>query len=112
MTAETVTAMLAVVSPRNATQLVRNALTAVNGAAIVIVASSFGTAIFHRGMGESVRFASVRSSISFANAAAAIARTTSGAMEPASIALRIAFSNSRTDGALRDRSMTTAITTG
>ena len=69
-----------------------------NGAAIVIVASSFGSAICQRGIGESVRFASVRSSISLPNAAAAIASTTSGAIEPASIALRIAVSNSVTDG--------------
>src|SRR5687768_5388579 len=54
--AETVTATVAVVSARNATWLVRNALTSVNGAAIVMVARSFGTAIFHRGIGDSVRF--------------------------------------------------------
>ena len=68
-----------------------------NGAAIVIVARSFGTAICQRGTGDSVRFASVRSSTSFPNAAAAIASTTSGAIEPASIALSTAVSNSRTE---------------
>ena len=48
------------------------ALTAMSGAATVIAASSFGTTIFHRGMGERIRLARVRSSISLANAAAAI----------------------------------------
>jgi hypothetical protein len=100
------------VSPRNATWLVRSALITMKGAAIVIVASSFGTAICHRGIGASVRFANVRSSISLANAAAAIASTTSGAIEPASIAPRMAVSNSLTDGASSERSIITAITTG
>jgi hypothetical protein len=36
----------------------------------------------------------------------------SGAMEPASIALRIPTSNSPTDGASGDRSITTAMMTG
>ncbi len=83
-----------------------------NGAAIVIAARSLGTAICHRGIGESVRLASVRSSISLANAAAAIASTTSGAIEPASIALRTTVSNSPTEGALSDRSISTAMITG
>ena len=83
-----------------------------NGPAIVIAASSFGTTICQRGSGESVRFASVRSSTSLAKAAPAMASTTSGAMEPASIALRTTVSNSRTEGALRDASISTAMTTG
>jgi hypothetical protein len=33
----------------NATQLVRNALTAMNGAAMLTTARNFGTAICHRG---------------------------------------------------------------
>jgi hypothetical protein len=54
----------------------------------------------------------VRSSTSFPKAAAAIASTTSGAMEPASMAPRMAVSKSRTDGASSERSMSTAMTTG
>src|SRR5690349_2060787 len=83
-----------------------------HGAAIVITASSFGTAIFQRAIGDKVRFASVRSSSSLPNAAAAIASTTSGAIEPASMPLSTTFSNSLTVGALFDRSMITEMITG
>jgi hypothetical protein len=83
-----------------------------NGPAIVIAASSFGSTIFHRGIGASVRFASVRSSTSFENATAPIARTTSGAIAPASIPLSTIASNSATAGALLDRSSITVISTG
>ncbi len=65
-----------------ATSAITRALIAMNGAAIEIVARSFGNAIFHRGTGDRVRFASVRSSTSLPKAAAAIARTTSGANGP------------------------------
>src|SRR5687768_7929610 len=67
------------------------------GPAMLIVASSFGSAIFQRGTGDSVRFASVRSSTSLPNAAAAIASTTSGMIDPASMPLRTTISNSVTD---------------
>ncbi len=86
-----------------------NALTAANGTAIVSTARSLGTAIRHRGRGESVRFARVRSSTSFAKAAAAIARTTSGTIEPAKSALNAAFSNSAMDGASVARRVSTAV---
>src|SRR5688572_24493003 len=108
----TVTAMVARVSAMNATWLVIKALTTVNGAAIVIVASSFGSAIFQRGIGDSVRFASVRSSSSLPNAAAAMASTTSGAIDPASIALRTEFSYSQTVSVLASRNINTVISTG
>ncbi len=58
-----------------------------------MAAASFGTTIFQRGMGARVRFASVRSSISWANVTLAIETTISGAMEPANIALKTAASN-------------------
>jgi len=112
MRAETVTAAVALASARNATWPVTNALTTMNGAAMVIAASSFGTTICHRGMGARVRFASVRSSISLANAAVAMASTTSGAMEPASMPLNTMVSNSATEGADEDRTTSMATSTG
>ena len=83
-----------------------------NGVAIVMTASSFGIAICHRGTGANVRFASVRSSTSFPSAAAAIASTTSGAMEPASIPPNTTRSNSCTDGARLELTMMAAMITG
>ena len=71
-----------------------------NGAATLTVASSFGTTICHRGIGARVRFASVRSSTSLPKATVAIARTTRGVIEPASIVLRTMSSNSSTDAPL------------
>jgi hypothetical protein len=107
-----VTATVAVVSARNATWLVSIALTAMNGAESVNVASSFGTTIRQRGIGVSVRFARVRSSISFEKAAAAMASTMRGAMDPASMALSTAVSNSTMVGACRDCSVRTEMITG
>src|SRR5262245_50409374 len=111
-TTAVVTANVAVVSPRNARYDVAAALAAMNGPAIVTVARNFGTAIFHRGTGEMVRLASVRSSTSLPNAAAAIASTTSGAIEPDSIALRTETSNWSTVGASGSLSIAAAMMTG
>src|SRR5688572_28417084 len=83
-----------------------------NGPAIDITARNLGSATCQRGTGERVRFASVRSSTSLPNDAAAIARTTSGAIDPASIVLRIAVSKSVTDGALAQLSIIVAMRTG
>jgi hypothetical protein len=41
-----------------------------------------------------------------------MASTINGAMDPANIALKTAVSNSRTEGALSERNVSTAITTG
>lgn len=54
----------------------------------------------------------MRSSSSLANAGCAIASTTSGAIEPASIALRTAVSNSRTEGAPFSLTIASATMTG
>ncbi len=78
----------------------------------MIAASSFGTTICQRGIGASVRFASVRSSISFANAAVAIASTTSGEIEPASMPLNTTSSNSSTLGAEPTRNVIIVIAIG
>src|SRR5688572_19519511 len=95
---ERTTASVALVSAMNATWLVRNELAAMNGVASVMIASSLGTTICQRGIGESVRLAMVRSSISLAKAAAAIASTIIGVMDPLSIALNTTCSNSTTVG--------------